>query len=192
MATVTTPNNINRIVGAVRQVTDLKGMSLAIFGALIAIAGNVMKNRMATILGLGLFIPGVLAGILNVGDQFGDLTQQVPSAVTNSIVGVVAIGALTLIISSRTNFVLNLLLMLGFGLLISGVISQRREPSPPRVEYRFVPRTFKEEAENPVKISDIFSDMFSLPSPWPISGYASNDANFVGRRSLDRISRPFS
>jgi hypothetical protein len=35
-----------------------------------------------------------------------------------------------------------------------------------KVEYRFVPRTFREEQENPVKPSEIFRDMFEQPSPF--------------------------
>jgi hypothetical protein len=36
----------------------------------------------------------------------------------------------------------------------------------PRVIYRYIPRTFEEEQEDPVAISDIFETMFSQPSPW--------------------------
>jgi len=30
----------------------------------------------------------------------------------------------------------------------------------PTVEYRFIPRTFREESENPVKVTEIFDRMF--------------------------------
>ena len=33
-----------------------------------------------------------------------------------------------------------------------------------KVEYRYVPRTFREEQENLVKPSEIFRDMFDKPS----------------------------
>ena len=33
-------------------------------------------------------------------------------------------------------------------------------------EYRYVPRTFKEEQESPVPIDDIFGSMFENSSPW--------------------------
>ena len=36
-------------------------------------------------------------------------------------------------------------------------------------EYRYVPRSFREEQEQPVSIDDIFGIMFSKPSPWMIS-----------------------
>lgn len=34
----------------------------------------------------------------------------------------------------------------------------------PTIEYRFIPRTFQEQQENPVKVSDIFIDMFNAPN----------------------------
>ena len=36
----------------------------------------------------------------------------------------------------------------------------------PKVIYRYIPRTFEEEQEDPILISDIFETMFSQPSPW--------------------------
>lgn len=35
---------------------------------------------------------------------------------------------------------------------------------PQKIIYRFIPRTLKEEMENPVKISEIFSGMFNSPN----------------------------
>jgi hypothetical protein len=34
------------------------------------------------------------------------------------------------------------------------------------IEYKFIPRTFKEEQEYPVKPGEIFKTMFEQPSPW--------------------------
>lgn len=39
----------------------------------------------------------------------------------------------------------------------------------PVVEYRYVPRTFKDEQNEPIPINDIFSAMFAKPSPWMMS-----------------------
>ena len=36
----------------------------------------------------------------------------------------------------------------------------------PKVIYKYIPRTFEEEQEDPVAVSDIFETMFSQPSPW--------------------------
>ena len=62
----------------------------------------------------------------------------------------------------------NLLLI---GLLIVGAsivymqvhLSNERCP-PDQVIYKYVPRTFKEEQEDPVKVSDVFRDMFEKPN----------------------------
>ena len=35
-----------------------------------------------------------------------------------------------------------------------------------KVIYRYIPRTFEEEQEDPVPVSDVFETMFSQPSPW--------------------------
>jgi len=39
----------------------------------------------------------------------------------------------------------------------------------PKIEYRYIPRTFKEEQDEPVYVSEIFETMFSQPSPWVLS-----------------------
>lgn len=39
----------------------------------------------------------------------------------------------------------------------------------PYIEYRYVPRSFKEEQNERVPIEDIFNKMFANPSPWMIS-----------------------
>lgn len=45
-----------------------------------------------------------------------------------------------------------------------GLVEQK-----PKVEYRYIPRTFAEEQEDPVYPSEIFETMFSQPSPWIMS-----------------------
>ncbi len=35
-----------------------------------------------------------------------------------------------------------------------------------KVEYRYIPRSFKEEQENPVPVYDLFGDIFTESSPW--------------------------
>jgi len=50
----------------------------------------------------------------------------------------------------------------------------------PIIEYRYVPRSFKDEQEEPVSIEDIFGIMFSRPSPWMIS----HGINENGRQAL--------
>jgi hypothetical protein len=40
-----------------------------------------------------------------------------------------------------------------------------------RIEYRYIPRTFREEQDSPVSVSELFNDLFAMPSPW-IAGFA--------------------
>lgn len=39
----------------------------------------------------------------------------------------------------------------------------------PQIIYRYIPRTFEEEQLDQVYVSDIFSTMFSEPTPWVLS-----------------------
>lgn len=39
----------------------------------------------------------------------------------------------------------------------------------PITEYRYIPRTFTEEQNEPIPIDDIFKTMFSNTSPWMMS-----------------------
>jgi hypothetical protein len=36
----------------------------------------------------------------------------------------------------------------------------------PKIIYKFIPRTFAENEENPIPLDDIFKKMFSEPTPW--------------------------
>ena len=38
-----------------------------------------------------------------------------------------------------------------------------------QIEYRYIPRTFEEEQNDPLYVSEIFETMFSQPSPWILS-----------------------
>ena len=61
-----------------------------------------------------------------------------------------------------------LLLILFIGILftsIGWVKSQHSCPAP-IIEYRYIPRTFKEEQDNPTKVSELFEIMFDNHSPW--------------------------
>lgn len=184
--------NVNQIASAVREITDLKGTSLAVFGSLIAISGQVFQNRMATVFGIGMFVSGMLSGFLDISKEYTTVSKSIPQNVLNSMISVTVILVLGFFLVTKSNFMINLLLLGGFTMLISGVISQKHKPSPPRVEYRFIPRTFKEEQENPVKVGDIFSNMFSDPAPYPVTGYGSNLTEQTGRRNLEYLAQPFS
>jgi len=174
--------DIKNITSALKDITDLKGTSLAIFGAMVAISGQVFENKPASVMGIGMFISGMLSGILDISNSYKDASKSVSSDVLNSLIGVVLIFVIGFFLVSRTNFVVNLILLTGFTLLISGYMKQKMDTQP-RVEYKFIPRTFQEEQETPVRTSDIFSDMFSKPAPWQ---YGENNlTNKFSRRDIN-------
>ena len=45
---------------------------------------------------------------------------------------------------------------------------------PKEIIYKYIPRTFKEEQDNPVPISDMFDSMFKNKSPW-VGSFTSTD-----------------
>ena len=64
------------------------------------------------------------------------------------------------------NLVLFSLLFIGMVFIVVGFIRSQRHCAPAKVEYRFVPRTFIEDQENPVPVTDIFAKMFYESTPW--------------------------
>lgn len=64
------------------------------------------------------------------------------------------------------NVLLLILLLTGFVFIVIGFVKANRNCSPRKVEYRFTPKTFVEEQESPVPVSDIFAKMFYSSSPW--------------------------
>ena len=61
------------------------------------------------------------------------------------------------------NTLLFLLLAIGFFLVGFGVSQWYGSP---RIEYRFIPRTFEEDQEDLPSQLDVFGDMFYGPNPW--------------------------
>lgn len=59
--------------------------------------------------------------------------------------------------------------LLGFFMIYIAYKTSKKVCPPPRVEYRFIPRTLKEEMENPVKVSEIYDNLFN------------SDSVFIGR-----------
>lgn len=62
-------------------------------------------------------------------------------------------------------------LYVGILMIFTGYSKQLSDVTPePIIEYRYIPRTFEQEQENPVKVSQLFSSMFTDQSIW-MSGY---------------------
>lgn len=52
-----------------------------------------------------------------------------------------------------------ILILLAIGIILIYSVTTRKKCEN-TVTYKYLPRTFKEEQENPVKVGEIFSDMF--------------------------------
>lgn len=64
-------------------------------------------------------------------------------------------------------------------LIIATVKAYNRCPVP-KVIYRYIPRTFIEDQENPVPLDDIFYGLFNNPSPWVASVDIERRKNDIG------------
>lgn len=73
------------------------------------------------------------------------------------------------------------------GILCIAINLVRDSMQTPKTQtiYRYLPRTFKEEQENPVYVSDIFRTMFTQQSPWVSS------ATDIDTRKIDLINKYF-
>ena len=58
------------------------------------------------------------------------------------------------------------LLLFGSSILFTIGITSSNRKDVKTVEYKFIPRSFKEEQDNPVPLMDIYYSLFNKPSPW--------------------------
>lgn len=63
-------------------------------------------------------------------------------------------------------YILLALFFLGIIFIVINITVVKKECPKPQIIYRYVPRTFEEEQNEPVLISDIFKTMFTQQSPW--------------------------
>jgi len=61
---------------------------------------------------------------------------------------------------------LTLLLFIGVMLVIIEFIRTEQKCPVQKIIYRYIPRTFEEEQNEPVFVSDVFKAMFTQPSTW--------------------------
>ncbi len=74
--------------------------------------------------------------------------------------------------------ILIVLLFIGYEIIRLNTLKKCPKPY---IEYRYVPRSFKDEQDEPVPIDDIFNKMFAKPSPWMMSrGIGLNDRRDTG------------
>ncbi len=56
------------------------------------------------------------------------------------------------------------LMVVGITFVINGYLKQNMDCGTPKIVYKYIPRSFAEEQDNPVKPSDLFSKMFTEAS----------------------------
>jgi hypothetical protein len=76
--------------------------------------------------------------------------------------------------------IMQVVFFIGLLLVLIDLIRTYNAPPPQKVIYRYVPRTFIEEQENPVPLDDIFYDMFNNPTPWVASVDIERKKNDIG------------
>lgn len=59
-----------------------------------------------------------------------------------------------------------ILTFLGIIGIAVGYVNQIKKCPPSKVEYRYIPRTFEQDQENPVKVIEMYNSMFMQPTPW--------------------------
>jgi len=52
-------------------------------------------------------------------------------------------------------------------MFLVGYYNQIQQCPVPRIEYRYIPRTFDESQDDTVKVSQLFKSMFESSSPYP-------------------------
>jgi hypothetical protein len=62
--------------------------------------------------------------------------------------------------------IITILTFLGIIGIAIGYVNQLKKCPPPNIEYRYIPRTFQQDQENPVKVSELYHTMFTEPTPW--------------------------
>ena len=62
-----------------------------------------------------------------------------------------------------------MLIFIGILLITINIVSAEKKCNPSQTIYKYLPRTFEEEQNEPVYVSDIFKTMFSQQSPWVAS-----------------------
>lgn len=70
--------------------------------------------------------------------------------------------------------------IIGIILVAIDLIITYNQCPPQQVVFRYVPRTFIEEQENPVPLDDIFYTMFNNKTPWVASVDVERRKNDIG------------
>ena len=64
------------------------------------------------------------------------------------------------------NTIILFFIFLGILLITIGIMLNNNKCPPEKIIYRYIPRTFDEEQDEPVYVSDIFKGMFKNQDAW--------------------------
>ena len=64
------------------------------------------------------------------------------------------------------NSIALLILIIGIIFIIVGYNKSTEKCPSPKIEYRYIPRTFYDEQVSPVNVKDIFGDLFEGEDSW--------------------------
>jgi hypothetical protein len=81
--------------------------------------------------------------------------------------------------------ILLLLLIIGLLMVVIEVVKENQTAPTEKIIYRYIPRTFAEEQDEPIFVSDIFKSMFNDSSPWV------NGMNDLDTRNKEKINKYF-
>ena len=75
------------------------------------------------------------------------------------------------------------ILLLGFFAIIVGYLKKYRKCPEPKIEYRYIPKTFYEEQLTVPNLRDKFKDMFDHGSTW--QNYPLNTSSLNNKKNND-------
>jgi hypothetical protein len=58
------------------------------------------------------------------------------------------------------------LLFIGILMITINLVSMYKACPQERIVYRYVPRTFEEEQNSPIPVTELFADLFNQPDTW--------------------------
>jgi len=64
------------------------------------------------------------------------------------------------------NIYITIIIIIAYSILVVGLTQMYYKCPPSKIIYKYVPRTFREEQDSPVPVSEIFADMFNKQTPW--------------------------
>ena len=85
-------------------------------------------------------------------------------------------------------FIILVLFLIGVIFIIIELTKSYNECPAKKIEYRYLPKTFKEEQESPVPIDDIYGTMFAQASPW-VGSFTKNEDTMRTLRDQNFVSQ---